>query len=296
LPTLPKVFRFAPSPNGLLHLGHAYSALINERRALASEAKLMLRIEDIDATRCKREFEEAIKSDLGWLDVAFDGVVRRQSEHISDYADALGKLEKPGLVYPCFCTRGQILRAHAGERDPDGAPLHRGRCKAVSPEEAKARLDAGESPALRLDTARALDLAPKTLAWSEYGEGRQARRVAATPLDWGDVVLRGKERSATYHLAVVVDDALQGVTDISRGRDLFAATSIHVLLQALLGLETPRYRHHRLVLDATGTKMSKSAASRPLAGLRDDGYTPADLHAALGFGGATKRKLEVRLS
>ena len=290
------MFRFAPSPNGLLHLGHAYCALINERRARADDARLLLRIEDIDATRCKREFEEAIKNDLGWLDVAFDGAVRRQSEHISDYADALGKLDRLGVLYPCFCARGQILRAHGGERDPDGAPLHRGRCKAVSPEEAEARLEAGESPALRLDTARALDFAAQTLAWSEYGEGSEGWRVAATPLVWGDVVLRGKERSATYHLAVVVDDALQGVTDISRGRDLFAATSIHVLLQALLGLETPRYRHHRLVLDATGTKMSKSAASRPLAALRNDGYSSADLRAALCFGAAAQRKLEVRLS
>ena len=290
------MFRFAPSPNGLLHLGHAYSALVNERAARTGDAKLLLRIEDIDLTRCKREFEEAIKNDLAWLGVVFDGAVRRQSEHGDDYADALAKLDEPGLLYPCFCTRGQILRAHGGQRDPDGAPLHRGRCKAVASDETKTRLDAGELPALRLDTARALELAAKTLAWSEYGEVSQARRVAATPLDWGDVVLRGKERFATYHLAVVVDDALQGVTDISRGRDLFAATSIHVLLQALLGLETPRYRHHRLVLDATGTKMSKSAASRPLAALRGDGYSPADLRAALGFAGAAERKLAVVLN
>lgn len=279
-----------------MHLGHAYSALVNERAARAGDAKLLLRTEDIDATHCKREFEEAIENDLGWLGITFDGAIRRQSEHGRDYADALAKLDRLGLLYPCFCTRGQILRAHGGERDPDGAPLHRGRCKAVPLDETEARLDAGEPPALRLDTARALEVATKTLTWSEYGEGSEARRIDAAPLDWGDVVLRGKERSATYHLAVVVDDALQGVTDISRGRDLFAATSIHVLLQALLGLETPRYRHHRLVLDATGTKMSKSAASRPLAALRNDGYLPADLRAALGFGGAGKRKLEVVLS
>ena len=290
------LFRFAPSPNGRLHLGHAYSALCNERAARRSGGALLLRIEDIDSTRCKREYEAAIQADLAWLGVAFDGAIRRQSEHGAIYAEALTRLDKLGLVYPCFCARGQILSAHGGARDPDGAALHRGRCRAVPAEETRARLAAGETAALRLDVKAALALAPEALSWREYGEGDVERRIAATPRDWGDVVVRGKQRATSYHLAVVVDDALQGVTDVVRGRDLFAATSIHVVLQAVLGLPTPRYRHHRLVLDAAGAKMSKSASSRPLAALREDGMTPADVRAALGFGGSPPAGVEFRLS
>ena len=268
-------FRFAPSPNGRLHLGHAYSALCNERAARASGGALLLRIEDTDPTRSKRAFEEGIVEDLAWLGIAFDGAPRRQSDHMDDYARAFDRLFALGLLYPCFCTRGKILADNQGARDPDGGPLHLGRCAGVA--------TAGETPAWRLDVRLAVAELSAPLSWSESGEGGKVARIEATPLAWGDFVLRGKERAAAYHLAVVVDDAEQGVTDVVRGRDLFAATSIHVLLQARLNLPTPRYRHHRLVIDASGAKMSKSASSRPLAALREEGYSAADLRGALGF-------------
>ena len=280
---MPRTFRFAPSPNGRLHLGHAYSALCNEFYARQTQGRLLLRMEDIDPSRCKPEYEADIEADLAWLGIVLDGAVRRQSEHVATYAAVLQRLQSDGLIYPCFCTRGQIQRNGDGARDPDGAPLHRGRCRAISPEATRARLAAGEIPALRLDVDAALQGVDNALFWREFGEGEAERHVAAAPLDWGDVVLRGKERAAAYHLAVVVDDAEQGVTDVVRGRDLFAATSIHVLLQARLNLPTPRYRHHRLVIDASGAKMSKSASSRPLAALREEGYSAADLRGALGF-------------
>ena len=286
-------FRFAPSPNGRLHLGHAYSALCNERAARAVGGALLLRIEDTDPTRSKREFEEAICADLHWLGIAFDDPIRRQSDHPDDYAAIFERLRAQGLVYPCFCTRGRILEASGGARDPDGGPLHAGPCGDPDTEE---RLARGESAGWRLDLQRAMALIPDPLGWDEFGEGTKARQIVATPLAWGDVLLRGKERAATYHLAVVVDDTIQTVTDVVRGRDLLAATSIHVLLQALVGSSTPRYRHHRLALDQTHAKMSKSAASKPLSALRDEGYSAADIRAALGFGGVAEKPLAVVLS
>jgi glutamyl-Q tRNA(Asp) synthetase len=277
------VFRFAPTPNGRLHLGHAYSALCNEKAARAASGSLLLRIEDTDPTRCTREYEDAIRADLAWLGIKFDGEPRRQSEHISDYARALDALAARGLVYPCLCTRGQIALASRGVRDPDGAPLHRGGCVAVGPDETRARLAAGEPVALRLDLARAIRLVSAPPYWLEFGEGGDERRVEADPWAWGDIVLRGKARPASYHLAVVVDDALQQVSDVMRGRDLFPSTSVHRLLQVLLDLPAPRYRHHRLIHDPDGAKMSKSAGSRPLAALRDEGVSALEIRAALGF-------------
>jgi len=281
-------FRFAPSPNGRLHLGHAYSALCNERAARAHDGALRLRIEDTDPTRSKREFEQAIVDDLAWLGVAFEGAPRRQSDHMDDYAQAFERLNALNLVYPCFCTRGKILADNGGARDPDGAPLHLRRCVGVGAP--------NETPAWRLDVRRAVAGVSKPLFWEEYREGDEAERLEASPLEWGDFVLRGKERAATYHLAVVVDDAIQGVTDVVRGRDILPATSIHVLLQALMNIEPPRYRHHRLVLDAAGAKMSKSAASQPIAALRKAGYSPEDLRATLGFGSRADVKLQARFS
>ncbi|MGD0642954.1 MAG: tRNA glutamyl-Q(34) synthetase GluQRS, partial [Roseiarcus sp.] len=276
-------FRFAPSPNGALHLGHAYSALMNARLAAETGGRLLLRIEDLDPTRCKREFETAIEEDLAWLGLTFDAPPRRQSEHGQDYARALEALRARGLVYPCFCSRGQIAAAAGGARDPDGAPLYPGLCRALSSQEVAARLAAGERAALRLDAARALAAAPGDLCWREYGEGLQEALHRAEPAAWGDFVLRGKDNAASYHLAVVVDDALQEISDVVRGRDLLPATSAHRLLQALLDLESPRYRHHRLVLDAKGAKMSKSASSPPLRALREAGYSAFEVRAALGF-------------
>ena len=210
---------------------------------------------------------------MDWLGFVFEEPPRRQSDHLADYDAALARLEALGLVYPCGCTRGEIAR-RSDARDPDGAPLHRGRCVAPS---------APEPVASRLDMTRAREHAPRELSWREFGEGRREALVVAEPEAWGDVVLRGKASFAAYHLAVVVDDAGQGVTDVIRGRDLLPSTSLHRLLQALLGLEAPRYRHHRLVLDAEGIKMSKSAASTPLSRLREAGASAADIRVALGF-------------
>jgi glutamyl-Q tRNA(Asp) synthetase len=289
------IFRFAPTPNGRLHLGHAYSALCNTEWARRTCGKLLLRIEDIDPLRCKREFEDAIYQDMAWLGIEFEGAIRRQSEHITEYDAALASLQARGLVYPCFCTRGEIALANPA-RDPDGAPLHAGGCVAVSPRQREARLAAGEPAAIRLDMALALRLAPQNLSWRESAEGIEEMRIEAAPKLWGDVVLRGKQRPAAYHLAVVVDDALQGVSDVVRGRDLFPSTSVHRLLQALLGLEAPVYRHHRLVLDAAGERMSKSASSPPLAALRASGISAGDVRAALGFEQCATERLRVVFS
>ncbi|HEY1941104.1 MAG TPA: tRNA glutamyl-Q(34) synthetase GluQRS [Roseiarcus sp.] len=289
-------FRFAPSPNGALHLGHAYSALMNQRLAGEAGGRLLLRIEDIDLTRCKPEFETAMREDLDWLGIAFSEEPRRQSKHLDDYADALAALEARGLVYPCHCRRAEIARSNCGLRDPDGAPLHRGRCVAVPAVEAGRRAAAGERSAMRLDVSRALSSLAAPLTWREFGEGARERIVAADPAAWGDVALRGRGQPANYHLAVVVDDALQEIGDVVRGRDLYAATSVHRLLQALLGLPEPRYRHHRLVLDANGDKMSKSASSTPLRVLREAGFAAGELRSALGFGATAASGLAVRFS
>ena len=277
------VLRFAPSPNGALHLGHAYSALINERIAAEINGCLMLRIEDLDRTRCKPQFEAAIIDDLAWLGLRFPAPPRRQSEHDDDYAAALERLDQSGLIYPCFCSRSEVAGASLGQHDPDGAPLYGGNCRKLSSAEAHDRLARGDKAAFRLDMLRALDAAPARLSWTEYGERAVPSLRPATPEVWGDVVLRGRDLAASYHLAVVVDDALQGVTDVVRGRDLLAATAVHRLLQAVLSLPAPCYRHHRLVLDQDGAKLSKSRQSVSLAELRANGLTPGEVRAALGF-------------
>ena len=289
------VFRFAPSPNGRLHLGHAYCALVNAATARALGGCLLLRIEDIDRGRSTPELERAIVDDLAWLGLAFAEPPRRQSEHGADYAAALDRLAGRALIYPCFCTRGEIARVTGGARDPDGAPLYPGTCRKLGAEERAARLASGGAAALRLDMARALAAAPAALDWREYGEGAVERRLRAEPAAWGDFVLKRKAMPASYHLAVVVDDALQGVTDVMRGRDLFHATSAHRLLQELLGLPAPRYRHHRLACDEAGAKMSKSASSTSLDALRRAGFVPADIRAALGFGQTRASALKVTM-
>ena len=216
------VLRFAPSPNGALHLGHAYSALMNERIAVETNGRVLLRIEDLDRTRCKAQFEAAIVDDLAWLGLRFPAP-RRQSEHGGDYAAALARLDQRDLVYPCFCSRSEIARVSNGQRDPDGTPLYPGTCRALSLAEARDRMARRDKAALRLDMRRAIDAGPARLCWTEYGEGAVPSQVWAAPDVWGDVVLRGRDLAASYHLAVVVDDALQGVTDVVRGRDLFQA-------------------------------------------------------------------------
>ncbi len=289
------VYRFAPTPNGRLHLGHAYSALINAESAERSVGRLLLRMEDLDRSRCKAEYETDALDDLAWLGVNTEPVIRRQSEHASDYAAAYCELEARGLLYSCFCSRDEIERASAATglgRDPDGAPLYPGTCRAK-----REALPHRVAPTLRLDMARALALAPSELFWREFGEGDVEHRQRADAAAWGDAALKRRGAPATYHLAVVVDDALQGVTDVTRGRDLFAATGLHRLLQELLKLPSPRYRHHRLVLDAAGEKMSKSASSTPLFSLRERGVSAGDIREALGFEPArTPPALTVRLS
>ena len=293
---LAPVLRFAPSPNGALHLGHAYSALMNERLAAELGGSLLLRIEDLDRTRSKPQFEAAIVDDLAWLGLRFPAPLRRQSEHGDDYAAALARLDEQGLVYPCFCSRSEIARASNNERDPDGAPRYPGTCRLLGAGEARARLARGDRAAFRLDMRRALEAGPKRLFWTEYGEGAVPAQRPAAPEVWGDVVLRGRDLAASYHLAVVVDDALQGVTDVVRGRDLLAATAVHRLLQTLLGLAPPRYRHHRLVLDRSGAKLSKSRQSVSLAELCAAGLSPDEVRAALGFGASAGGGPAVELS
>jgi glutamyl-Q tRNA(Asp) synthetase len=290
------VLRFAPSPNGALHLGHAYSALMNERLAAEIGGRLILRIEDLDGARCKPQFEAAILDDLAWLGLHFPAPWRRQSEHGDDYAAALARLDQRGLVYPCFCTRSEVARASEGRRDPDGAPLYPGTCRALASAEARVRLAGGDKAAFRLDMGRALAAAPAHLAWVEYGEGAVPAERVAAPAVWGDVVLSGRDLAASYHLAVVVDDALQGVTDVLRGRDLLAATAVHRLLQALLGCPSQRYRHHRLVLDQNGAKLSKSRQSESLAELRGTAMSAGEVRAALGFGAGGGGGLAVEFS
>lgn len=288
---MPPVFRFAPSPNGLLHLGHAYSALTNFDLARQAGGRFLLRIEDIDATRCRPEFEAAIVEDLGWLGIQWERPVRRQSEHMALYRDMIQRLADQGLVYPAFESRSELMRLVAQHdakgawpRDPDGAPLYPGLAKSL-PAEARARLiESGVPYALRLDMAAACRRATD-LAWIEHGSGPggDTGRVPADPAAWGDVVLARKETPTSYHLSVVVDDALQGVTDVIRGQDLFWSTSVHRLLQQLLDLPQPRYRHHKLVLDAAGRKLSKSTKAAALRELRGRGLTPGDIRRLVGL-------------
>jgi len=287
----PPVFRFAPSPNGYLHLGHAYSALLNVDLARQAGGKFLLRIEDIDATRCRPEFEAAIHEDLGWLGVSWETPVRRQSAHLSEYREAVEKLSARGLIYPAFESRAEIARlvteretGAAWPRDPDGAPLYPGAAKSLSAEARRQLIAQGVPYALRLDMAAALAQA-SGLSWVEHGEGPEGETglVTARPEAWGDVILARKETPTSYHLSVVIDDALQCVTDVVRGQDLFWSTSVHRLLQSLLGLPQPAYRHHRLVRDASGQKLSKSTRSTALRELRAAGVAPVDIRGLVGL-------------
>jgi glutamyl-Q tRNA(Asp) synthetase len=285
-------FRFAPSPNGYLHLGHALSAVLNCAMARKKGGRFLLRIEDIDTARCRPEFEAAIYEDLAWLGLAWEEPVRRQSEHFGSYAEALKRLDALGLIYPSFESRAEIARLVTERervglwpRDPDGVPIYPGEAKALEPAERARRIAAGEPYALRLDRAAAMRLATARMAhasaltWAEMGRGPNGETgtILAVPAAWGDVILGRKDAPASYHLAVVVDDALQGVTDVARGEDLFWATGLHRLLQLLLDLPQPVYHHHRLIRDADGRKLSKSTAATGLRELRSAGAKPADV-------------------
>lgn len=287
----PPVFRFAPSSNGFLHLGHARSALLNFDLARQGGGRLLLRIEDIDATRCRPEYETAIYEDLAWLGIVWEQPVRRQSDHLALYREAADRLARDGLLYPAFESRAEIARlvqekdrAGGWPRDPDGAPLYPGAARQMPPAERARRLRSGVPYALRLDMAAAL-ARTGVLHWTEQGAGPDGEtgEVAARPEQWGDVILARKDTPTSYHLSVVVDDALQGVTHVVRGQDLFRATSVHRVLQALLGLPQPVYRHHPLVMDEDGRKLSKSTRATALRALRAAGTTAADVRRLVGL-------------
>ncbi|RLP23931.1 tRNA glutamyl-Q(34) synthetase GluQRS [Mesorhizobium sp. YM1C-6-2] len=284
-------FRFAPSPNGELHLGHAYSALLNAAMARKTGGRLLLRIEDIDLTRCTPEFEAGIFRDLEWLGIEWEEPVRRQSEHLAEYGGLLDRLIAWELVYPAFMSRGET-RAHIAQaeesgrtwpRDPDGVPLYPGLDKALSASERKKRMANGEPFAWRLDTAAAMARVDKPLTWTEFAgpDMDTARKVEARPDLWGDVVLARRDVPTSYHLSVVADDALQSITHVVRGLDLFAATGIHRLLQELLELPEPAYFHHRLIPGPDGRKLSKSFRDTGLSALRSAGRTPDEIKAML---------------
>jgi glutamyl-Q tRNA(Asp) synthetase len=269
------VTRFAPSPTGELHLGHAYSARIAWARARETDGQFLLRIEDIDIRRSRREFDAAIREDLHWLGLDWDGDVRRQSEHFADYGRALDRLDGRGLIYPCFCSRADIAAAtdapHASLQGPDG-PLYPGTCHHLPHAERRERLAAGEEHCLRLDAAKA---AGEAGPYTFFDETRG--RIEGEPLLFGDVVLARKDTPTSYHLAVTVDDHLQGVTLVTRGEDLLPSTHVHGLLQRLLGYETPRYAHHKLLTDAEGRRFAKRDKSLTLRALRNSGLTPAQV-------------------
>jgi glutamyl-Q tRNA(Asp) synthetase len=289
-------FRFAPSPNGYLHLGHALSALLNFDMAQRGGGRFLLRIEDIDAARCRPDYEAAIYEDLAWLGLRWEEPALRQSARLEAYRTALRRLDSMGLIYPGFESRAEIARLVAERdragpwpRDPDGVPLYPGGGRSLLADARRRRVEAGDPFALRLDIAAAVALARgrSPLSWTETGAGPNGETgtVAADPAAWGDVILARKEAPTSYHLSVVVDDAHQGVTDVVRGHDLFHATSVHRLLQELLGLPAPVYHHHRLIRDAEGHKLSKATGATGLRELRAAGVTPDDVRRMVGLSG-----------
>lgn len=287
--TAEAVTRFAPSPTGYLHLGHVRSALQGWRAARQAGGRFLLRIEDIDPTRCRPEYRVAIEEDLRALGLDWDGPVRVQSGHLPEYRRVLDSLARRGLLYPCFCTRAEIAREiarsgaapHPGEAGPEG-PVYPGTCRRLDPAERAGRLSAGEPHALRLDMAAALATLDGPLSYEERGHGQ----VRCEPARFGDVVLARKDAPASYHLCVTHDDALQGVTLVTRGEDLRDATDIHRLLQALMGWPEPRYAHHPLLLGPDGKRLAKRGGAKPVRELLRDGLSPGEI-LALAEGTAT---------
>lgn len=287
------VLRFAPSPNGHLHLGHAYSALYSYRRAKEIGGRFLLRIEDIDVARCTPEFTKQVIEDLTWLGLEWEEPVRCQSDHFDDYAGAIARLDQMGVLYPCFATRQEIRRAVEGIAghpvDPDGAPLYPGLSRELSLRERRTLIHQGKRYALRLDMDKAMAMAREKhagdITFQEHGSGPDGENgvLAPDPKIWGDVVIARKDIRTSYHLSVVLDDALQGVSHVTRGQDLFHATPIHRLLQVLLDLPEPTYEHHGLIRDEAGRRLSKSARDRSLLSLRAAGHTPDDVLAMIGI-------------
>jgi len=277
--------RFAPSPTGLLHLGHAHAALFAWRRARAVGGRFLLRLEDIDATRCRPEFSAAILRDLAWLGLDWDGDVRVQSQHLPDFPAALESLAARRLLYPCFCSRADISRevaaSAAAPHAPDGGLVYPGTCRALPQAERARRIAAGAPYALRLDVAAALALAPGTLSYCEEGRGT----MACHPARFGDVVLARRDAPSSYHLCVTHDDAAQGVTLVTRAEDLRAATELHRLLQALMGWPVPRYAFHAVLTDAQGRRLAKRDGAPTLRSLRESGHSPAEVRRLATEGG-----------
>jgi glutamyl-Q tRNA(Asp) synthetase len=289
----PPILRFAPSPNGYLHLGHAYSALLNQHMAHALNGQLLLRIEDIDQVRCRPYFEDAIYEDLRWLGVEWALPVRRQSLHFDLYHAAAKQLRGRGLLYPCFCSRRErTLHAQHSKCDPDGVGLYDGRCRAMNERECARFLTEGRAHVWRLDMARALAEVDGDLYWTSYDESGHSTRVKAQPDLWGDVVVVRRDIPTSYHLSVVIDDALQHISHVVRGQDLYHATHIHCLLQALLGLPSPLYYHHQLIRDEAGEKLSKSKSQpssdhshhpRLIRDARGQGMSAVEVRKLIGF-------------
>lgn len=282
-PSLPPGFRFAPSPNGALHLGHAYSALLNQQAAQQCGGSLLLRIEDIDTTRCTTQLEIQMLEDLNWLGVKWDAEPRRQSQHFREYAKTLTKLRKADLVYPAFMSRAEIRKSVADKKnwphDPDGQPHYPGIEKALSPSELAILIEENPVHSWRLNMQMALQRLDRKLTWFEHDR----EPVEADPAVWGDIVLARSDTPTSYHLSVVTDDALQGITNIVRGKDLYNATSIHRLLQELLGLPEPVYHHHDLILAKNGHKLSKSSKDTSLRSLQNAGLSPDDIKHMVGL-------------
>ncbi len=276
------VTRFAPSPTGLLHVGHVHAALFAWRRARDAGGSFLLRLEDIDPGRCRPEYAEAIHDDLAWLGLRWDGPVRRQSQHLAEYRAALERLSQRGLLYACFCTRADIQREVAGAtaapHAPDGSPVYTGTCRALAPAERARRIAAGQPFAKRLDTGRALDQLGTSLSFEEAGEGR----IDCRPERFGDPVLARKDAPASYHLCVTHDDALQGVTLVTRGIDLKPVTDLHRLLQALMGWPEPAYAHHGLLTDASGRRLAKRDGAATVRSLRAAGMGAGEVRALAG--------------
>ncbi|MEE9374767.1 MAG: tRNA glutamyl-Q(34) synthetase GluQRS [Rhizobiaceae bacterium] len=285
----PPVFRFAPSPNGALHLGHAYSALINQHMAHEARGKLLLRIEDIDRQRCTPQLETNMIEDLQWLGISWEMPPRRQSDHFDDYRQALDELQAMGLIYPSFMSRGEIRATVADKKnwlhDPDGSPHYPGDERNWNDKQRRTKTTEFPQHSLRLNMSAAMELMKQPLHWEETGKGPNGEtgRCNANPAAWGDPVIARSDTPTSYHISVVVDDEKQAVTHVVRGQDLFHATSLHRLLQTLLNLKAPIYHHHELVLDETGRKLSKSADDTSLRALRDSGKSPKELKQMIGF-------------
>lgn len=275
------ITRFAPSPTGWLHLGHAYAAVFAHEEARQANGRFLVRLDDLDLTRVRPVYEEAVFEDLTWLGLTWEPPIRKQSDHFEDYRDALRRLEALGLLYPCFCTRREIqeeiARAGLAPQGPDGPP-YPGTCRRLAADQVAEQMASGRDYAMRLDLGKALDLAGRDLEWLDLNHGR----MTADPTPLGDVVLSRKETPTSYHLAVVVDDFAQEITLVTRGEDLLPSTHLHRILQALLDLPVPTWKHHRLITDETGKRLAKRDDARSLRSLREAGWTPDQVRAAIG--------------